>query len=307
EEAGDELSRVWALQVSGLHAMQRSLADVARPKLLAAVEAYRKLGARRRLEEVLHMSCVLSLREGDWRRALVDAEELLDSTREREDRQTEAWGRGNVALAHLLAGDTSRAIDSLDRVHARLDPERLPAECILVLGLRASAAAVDGEFELVESIADEVAGALERAPVAYNAIEGYAGLAEAALLWLDAEPAETRPREICTAALRCLSQTAVAMAPGLSGYALWLDGRSALLCGRQRRARRLLRRSVSRCDAAGLAVVAARARLDLARLGGADAPQLRAEGDAALARLEVSTVGYDSPHRKARGERGGSR
>ena len=265
-----------AMYLHAIHWFTIGEPERARDLAEQSVARLRRIAHTHELEVAVSTLAHIEHSLGHYDAALAHCQELHESARARANGMHESWGAYTIARELIALGHTADALPLLDHAHELAVAAGDRASRILMGGLRALAearlrherggrgtgstaaavAALDAWLALVDGTV----------PIVYTFGHGYAAAAEAALLLLEANPADRGARRRARAAVAHLWRYAVVFPVGRAA-ALAAEAWGQRLAGRPRIALRFARRALERARAQRLPYEESLASRELDRLG----------------------------------------
>jgi tetratricopeptide (TPR) repeat protein len=207
----------------------------------SALDAAQVAGLRRIYDEELQVRAVSRWPEPFPKRMELWARAQASGA-ERGDREVEIWSRGIGAGTVLASGRTEEAIALLEPAAAMFRPESSRSGYVKVYGTLCLAYLRAGrQDDGIAALHRALQAGDEALPVLVSMFDGYANTVEACLeLWASGDTEWRRPAKRSLKYLDKLARPFTVARPRALLYA----GRIQLLDGRQRRARRLWKRSL---------------------------------------------------------------
>ncbi len=248
---------------------------------------FQRLGAHRLWGDTASVLAASLILEGSQRRAVELCESLYETFQRLDNRLRRAWSRNYLAVATLRSGDAQAAAEFCEEVISLAADSPDGWTQVIAHGQLALARWQLGQLDAARAAAEVAREHIARTspPTVFSTLWGYQGCAEVYLeLWAEAvanaapERAELgqRVREMA-GRLRTFSWVFPIGRPAARLFA----GRVAWLGGRQRRALRLLRRSLVEAEELKMPFEQARAHAELGRRLSADGSRRAYHLDAA--------------------------
>jgi class 3 adenylate cyclase/tetratricopeptide (TPR) repeat protein len=191
EAVNKPLPTSWVMLATGLHAMGHCRWPLARQRLARGIEIARQFGDWLRWGEIMMVYTAAHHRHGEFERAAGLAAELLASGRRRSNVLHQAWGLGAQGDALLRLGTLAESVQMLEAACELFPQTADRISEINATGVLVQAYVRSGDLAKARSTAEKTAHLVATArPTSDYVLEGFAGLAELALVDWDGASAE---------------------------------------------------------------------------------------------------------------------
>jgi tetratricopeptide (TPR) repeat protein len=266
---GHTPSLAYAYEVVGLYHLGAGHWTPAEERVSQSIALAEQIGDRRRWDEAAFIAAVTIHRQGRFAEAKQRFDEIYAAGRRRGIVQVQIWGlTGRLALS-LATGQDHEAyglLDALMTEHGDRTDSVARADAILAFGILAQAHLRAGDLRKARQAAERVVHVIaESETISVYLVAGYQGLGEVLASLRDAERAPMlRPTVKTFRSFARMYPVGRPMAYLWRGVFAWHDGH-------QRKARRLLAKSLAWGERLGMRYDVAVAHREIARLDTTDA------------------------------------
>lgn len=245
----DKVVRSWVYLLSSIFATGVGAWDQAFGHATMAASIAEEIGFLRRWEEAQGVLGIARFLHGDFERAIETSHQRLSDAALRGDTQTQIWASSGLAQVYLILGDKEGALKAAEWAGRCIDKQHGRNEKIFGYGVLAMAYLRNGDHRRAREVAEKGATAIrEGRPSAHYCIHPYSCVTEVFLELLEQErcdslvqraQVEKLAKDMCAEMRR-----SAAIYPVHRPRCWLLNGRYAFWQGDERRAKRLLAKSL---------------------------------------------------------------